>query len=84
MNPLDTHPKIRKALYVVQWALNGVLGLIGVILTARGESPAWFVIVGLVFNFVWTYTGLTASGNVITGNGYDETADPDYDEATGS
>lgn len=63
-NPLDDYPQIRKVLYVVQWIVNGVLGVIGVVLVARNESPLWFVITTAAFNFVWTYTGATASGNI--------------------
>lgn len=64
MNPLDQYPAVRKALYVVQWLVNLVLGTVGVVLVALGDSPLWFVITGAALNFVWTYTGITASGNV--------------------
>jgi hypothetical protein len=64
VNPLEQYPGVRKALYTVQWIVNGVLGILGVVYTARGDSPAWLVLVAAVFNFVWAYTGLTASANV--------------------
>lgn len=64
MTPLETYPNVRKLLYMVQWIANLVLGILAVVFTAQGESPQWLIIAGLVGNFVWTYTGLTASGNV--------------------
>lgn len=64
MNPLDQYPGVRKALYIFQWVVNLALGVLGVVFTAQGLSPQWFVIVGLVFNFIWSYTGITAAANV--------------------
>lgn len=66
MNPLDQYPAIRQKLYLVQWLVNLVLGALGVVLVALSESPVWFVITSAVFNFVWTYTGLTAQKNTST------------------
>lgn len=66
MNPLDRYPKVRAALYDVQWVVNLILGIIAIVLTAKGMSPEWFIILGAVFNFVWTYTGITAKQNVDT------------------
>lgn len=63
MNPLDNYPAVRRAAYFVQWVVNLSLGVVGIVLTANGESPQWFIITGAVFNFVWTYTGLTAQVN---------------------
>lgn len=63
MNPLEAYPQIRKHLYFVQWTVNLILGVIGVVLVSLGESPVWFVITTAAFNFVWSYTGLTASSN---------------------
>lgn len=63
MNPLDLYPNLRRVLYIAQWVVNLILGVIAVVLTALGESPTWFIIVGAVFNFVWSYTGITAQTN---------------------
>lgn len=65
MNPLEQYPQARKALYMVQWVVNLALGIVAIVLTTQGQSPEWFVITGAVFNFVWTYTGLTAASNVV-------------------
>lgn len=64
MNPLDSYPNLRRILYVVQWLTNLVLGIVSIVLVALGDNPMWWVIVQAVFNFVWTYTGLTAQTNV--------------------
>lgn len=64
MNPLEQYPAIRKHLYLAQWVVNLILGVIGVVLVALGESPLWFVITTAAFNFVWSYTGVTAQSNV--------------------
>lgn len=63
MNPFDIYPELRKVGYLVQWVVNLMLGILAVVLTVLGESPVWFIIVTAVFNFVWTYTGLTAQVN---------------------
>lgn len=64
MNPLEKYPKVREILYDVQWVVNLLLGIAGVVLTILGASPLWYVIVVAVFNFVWSYTGITARSNV--------------------
>ena len=64
MNPLDNMPGLRKALYFVQWVINGVTGVLGIVYTAQGESPAWYVLTVACLAFVWTYAGITAQGNV--------------------
>lgn len=63
-NPVESSPTLRRNLYLAQWVVNGILGVVGVVLTALGESPVWYVITTAVFNFVWTYTGIAARGNV--------------------
>ena len=68
MNPLDQYPGIRRALYFVQWVVNGVLGVIGVVLAILGDSPLWYVITAAAFNFVWSYAGVTAQTNVTEGD----------------
>lgn len=68
MNPLHDYPQARKALYLAQWAINLVMGVLGIVLSVNGDGvtdlPAWFLTTGLVLNFVWTYTGITARANV--------------------
>ncbi len=64
MNPLENYPQARKALYMIQWVANLALGILGIVFTALGQSPQWLIITAAAFNFVWTYTGLTASANV--------------------
>lgn len=65
-NPLDDWPRIRRAMYIAQWMLNGVMGALTIIFLAVGDGlslPLWFMITGAVLNFVWTYTGITAQSN---------------------
>lgn len=64
MNPLDNYPKVREYLYMLQWIVNLILGVIGVVITILGESPLWYIITTAVFNFIWTYSGITAKSNV--------------------
>jgi hypothetical protein len=66
MNPLDLYPKVRNYLYLAQWIVNLILGVTGVVLTSLAQSPLRFVIVGSVFNFIRTYTGIVAKANVPT------------------
>ena len=70
MNPLNDYPQARKILYLVQWVVNGVMGVLGVVYAAAnsgiGSIPSWYIVLGLVFNFIWTYTGITAQTNVDT------------------
>jgi uncharacterized membrane protein YhdT len=71
MNPLDNLPQIRKALYVVQWVLNGIATVLGAyfaVATEKGvdQLPEWYVISLAVLPVLWTYLGLTASQNVGT------------------
>lgn len=63
MNPLEMYPRVRRWLYLAQWVVNLLLGAIAVVLTTLGESPLWYVIATGVFNFVWSYTGITAQSN---------------------
>lgn len=68
MNPLDKYPAIRSALYMVQWAVNGVLTIAGVVFVSRGVSidrlPEWYVLALAIAPVLWTYLGLTAQRNV--------------------
>ena len=67
MNPLDQYPGIRKALYTVQWLVNGVLTIAGVVFLTRGTStenlPDWYVLALAIAPVLWTYLGLTAQAN---------------------
>lgn len=66
-NPLNEYPRLREYAYLFQWIVNLILLVIGIVLTALGMSPMWWVIAQLVANGVWGYLGLTAQANV-TGN----------------
>ena len=67
MNPLDQYPGIRKALYTLQWLVNGVLTIAGVVFLTRGTStenlPDWYVLALAIAPVLWTYLGLTAQAN---------------------
>jgi hypothetical protein len=82
VNPLDRYPEIRKILYDVQWLTNLGLGLAGVVLTILGQSPLWFILAGAIANFLWTYTGITASTNVTQPTPV-EHYDDDHDDEVG-
>lgn len=66
-NPLDSRPQLRERLYLVQWLVNLIVGVAGIVLTALGLAPSWFTIAVSALSFVWTYLGLTASSNVQQG-----------------
>lgn len=72
MNPLNSRPQIRNALYIVQWLVNGVLTVAGAYFAIDGTGldalPRWYVVALAVGPVLWTYLGLTASANV-PGNG---------------
>lgn len=85
MNPLDQYPALRAKFYLAQWVTNLILGVVGVVLTTLGLSPLWFIIVTAAFNFVWSYTGITAQGNtpsakVIGDEDYVPELDPEFRE----
>lgn len=71
MNPLEQYPKIRSALYFVQWAVNGLLAVAGAIFVARqtplDQLPEWYVLACAIGPVVWAYLGMTAQRNVNTG-----------------
>lgn len=69
MNPLDKHPKIREALLFVQWAVTGIMGILGVVFLAMAggdvnQVPDWYAIALVATQFAWTYLGFTAQNNV--------------------
>lgn len=68
MNPLDNMPGARKVLYVVQWVVNGVLTIAGVVFltqqTPTEDLPQWYVLALAIAPVLWTYLGITASSNV--------------------
>lgn len=68
MNPLDDYPQIRKLLYRIQWAVNGIMLLAGGYFaaadTALDDLPKWYVLALALLPIAWTYFGLTASANV--------------------
>jgi len=73
VNPLNDYPKIRKALYVVQWVVNGVLTLAGAYFaatgTALGDLPRWYTVALALGPVLWTYLGVTAQANTDTQEG---------------
>ena len=69
-NPLDAYPAVRRVLYLLQWLTTGATGVLGVIFAAGDTVPEWYTITVAVLAFIWTYTGITAQGNVDTLNRY--------------
>lgn len=67
MNPLDRYPSVRAALYMIQWVVNGVLTIAGVVFVSRGVAidrlPEWYVLALAIAPVLWTYLGLTAQRN---------------------
>lgn len=70
MNPLDRYPSVRAGLYMVQWFVNGVLTIAGVVFVTRGvpveNLPEWYVLALAVAPVLWTYLGVTAQSNTPT------------------
>lgn len=66
MSIFDLYPSARRTAYTVQWIVNGIMGVVAIVLTALGLSPTWWIITQAVINFVWTYTGLVAQANTVT------------------
>lgn len=76
MNPLDRFPRVREALYLIQWVVTGAQTVLSAYFTfALGQSvdswPEWFLASLAVAPVLWTYLGITAKGNVTT-TGSDE------------
>lgn len=66
MTPLDQYPRIRSALYLIQWIASGVLLIMTAVVAVltEGNIPVWLVAMTAGLNVFTTYTGLTARGNV--------------------
>lgn len=68
MNPLNDLPEVRKALYIIQWVVNGILVVTGAVAVAQGwdaeELPGWYVLALAIGPVLWTYLGITAQTNV--------------------
>lgn len=64
---LSDYPRLRKALYLVQFVVSGALLLIAVGFgAAQEELPKWYAITTAVTTALWTYLGLTAATNTPT------------------
>lgn len=64
MNPLESYPRIRKAAYITQFIVAGLVLLTGIGYGAAGvELPTWYVVVAAVTSGAWSYLGLTAASN---------------------
>lgn len=67
MNPLDKYPSVRAALYMIQWVVNGILTIAGVVFVTRGVAvenlPEWYVLALAISPVLWTYLGVTAQAN---------------------
>ena len=68
MNPLDNLPRVRAALYTVQFVVTGALSISGVVFLSMGTGldalPQWYVIALAVSPPLWAYLGITAKANV--------------------
>lgn len=75
-NPLNDYPGARKALYRIQWAVNGALAVLAAYFAASGTAvdalPKWYVLALAILPVAWTYLGVQADAN--TGK---DTADAD-------
>lgn len=76
MNPLNKYPKVREFALMVQWITTGLTTVGGIALAGIYDGvdriPGWYNVAVMGLAALWTYTGLTAQGNV-TGtdaNGY--------------
>lgn len=64
MNPLDNYPAVRKALYLVQWLVNGIIVVAGAYYVLADVSPdKWYIIAAGLGPVLWTYLGITAQQN---------------------
>ncbi len=68
MNPLNSYPQVRKALYTIQWIVGGVLTVAGAYFalsqTGIDDLPRWYVITAGLSPVLFTYLGITAQQNV--------------------
>lgn len=64
MNPLNAYPRVRKALYTLQFIVSGILLLLGIGYGAAGnELPQWYAVTSAVAAALWSYLGITAANN---------------------
>lgn len=64
MNPLNDYPALRRVAYYVQFAVAGLVLLIGIGYGAASATlPTWYVVVAAVTSGLWSYLGLTAAQN---------------------
>ena len=67
MNPLDSLPRVRAALYAVQWIANGVLTIAAIVFATNGTAidalPRWYVLAIAIAPALWTYLGITAQAD---------------------
>ena len=69
-NPLNRHPRVREGFLLAQWITTGATAVSTPILIGiygLDDIPGWFNITVAALAALWTYTGVTAQGNV-TGN----------------
>lgn len=66
MTPLDQYPRLRAALYLIQWIGSGLLAITTAVVAVLmgGDIPVWLIAITAGFNVFTTYTGITAHGNV--------------------
>lgn len=68
MNPLNDLPAVRKALYILQWVVNGILAVTGAVVVVKGwgieQLPEWYVLALGIGPVLWTYLGITAQQHV--------------------
>ena len=68
MNPLNRYPKVREALYLVQWIVTGIQTVLSAAFAfIYGDMtgwPDWFLLSLAVAPVLWTYLGTTAKANV--------------------
>lgn len=68
MNPLNKYPKVREFALMIQWITTGLTTVGGIALAGIYEGvdqiPGWYNVTVMVLAALWTYTGLTAQGNV--------------------
>ncbi|MGY0390827.1 hypothetical protein ACWZJV_27960 [Nocardioides sp. WG-D5] len=68
MNPLNKYPKVREFALMIQWITTGLTTVGGIALAGIYDGvdriPGWYNVAVMGLAALWTYTGLTAQGNV--------------------